>query len=163
MHLPYRSIALSLVFMGFFAIVIDRAQAGGGHFFAPASAPETQKECGSCHLVYAPSMLPASSWTRMMADLSNHFGEDASIDANTARIITTNLVAQAADNGGQNFSAKLMRDVSLSQAPLRITELPAWLDKHRKVPDWEWQHKDVQSKSNCTACHSTAAKGYYDE
>ena len=163
MHIPYRSVALSLLFVGFSIIVINRAQAGGGHFYAPAAQAVTQQECGSCHLVYAPSMLPASSWTRMMSDLANHFGEDASIDADKAKLITDNLVAQAADNGGRSFSAKLMRGVSLTQAPLRITELPTWLNKHQKVPAWEWQHQDVKSKSNCTACHTQAAQGYYDE
>jgi hypothetical protein len=35
--------------------------------------------------------------------------------------------------------------------------------EHRKVPDWEWRHRDVRTRANCTACHVDAAKGYYDD
>jgi hypothetical protein len=31
------------------------------------------------------------------------------------------------------------------------------------VPDWEWQHQDVRTKANCTACHLNAELGYYTE
>ena len=108
-------------------------------------------------------MLPANSWRRMMGDLSNHFGDDASVDAQTARKITDYLVANAADTGGQRYSGKLLRGVSTDNAPLRITELPKWVREHRKVTVAEWQHKDVRTKANCAACHVDAAKGYYDE
>jgi len=53
--------------------------------------------------------------------------------------------------------------VSTSNAPLRITELPKWVSEHRKVPAWEWKHKDVRTKANCAACHLDAQQGYYDE
>jgi hypothetical protein len=76
---------------------------------------------------------------------------------------TDYLVANAADKGGQRYSDKLLRGVSGSNAPLRITELPKWIREHRKVPDWEWKHKDVRTRANCTACHADAALGYYDE
>jgi hypothetical protein len=35
--------------------------------------------------------------------------------------------------------------------------------KHRKVPAWEWAHKDERTKANCTACHSGAERGYIDD
>jgi len=77
--------------------------------------------------------------------------------------ITAYLVANAGDQGGQRYGAKLLRGVSTTNAPLRITELPKWTREHRKVPDWEWKHKDVRTKANCTACHTQAELGYYDE
>ena len=161
--IPYRPLALGLLVLGFSAIVLGRAQAGGSHFYAPVADPVVKEECGSCHLAFAPSMLPASSWKRMMADLKNHFGDDASVDANTAKQITDYLAANAADTGGRRYSDKLLRGVSATNSPLRITELPKWVSEHRKVPDWEWKHKDVRTKANCTACHADAALGYYDE
>ena len=33
----------------------------------------------------------------------------------------------------------------------------------RKVPAWEWTHKDVRTKANCPACHSGAERGYFDD
>ena len=76
------------------------------------------------------------------------------------------LVANAADKAGQPFSSKLLRGVSAANTgstPLRITELPRWVKEHRKVPDWEWKHKDVRSKTNCVACHADAELGYYND
>ena len=163
MNISYRPLALGLLVLGFSALVLGRAQAGGRHYFAPVNNPVVKEECGSCHLAFAPSMLPASSWQRMMANLKDHFGDDASVDPKTAAVITDYLVANAADKGGQRYSDKLLRGVSVANAPLRITELPKWTKEHRKVPDWEWKHKDVRTKANCTACHADAALGYYDE
>lgn len=163
MNIPYRPIVLGLLVLGFSALVLGRAQAGGSHFFAPVANAVVKEECGSCHLAFAPSMLPASSWTRMMANLKDHFGDDASVDPKVAAEITAYLVANAGDQGGQRYGAKLLRNVSATNAPLRITELPKWVSEHRKVPDWEWKHKDVRTKANCTACHTQAELGYYDE
>lgn len=162
-NIPYRPIALAAVALFFSGLVLDRAQAGSGHYYAPVSDPVVKEECGSCHLAFAPGMLPASSWRRMMADLGNHFGDDASVDADTAARITRYLVDNAADAGGRRASDKLLRGVALDSAPLRITELPRWQREHRKVPDWEWRHKEVRSKANCVACHAGAERGYYDD
>jgi hypothetical protein len=161
--MPYRALVLGLLALGFSALVLERAQAGGGHFYAPVSDPRVKEECGSCHLAFAPSMLPARSWKAMMADLKNHFGDDASVDAETAATITEYLVANAADSGGQRYGGKMLRDLGTSSAPLRITELPRWVKKHRGVPAWEWRHNEVRTKANCAACHVDAQRGYYDD
>lgn len=163
MKFPIRLIAIGLLAVGFSAVLLDRARAGGDHYFPPVTDQKTKTECGSCHLAFAPSMLPASSWKRMMADLQNHFGDDASIDDATNAHITRYLVDNAADSGGRRYSGKLMRGVSADSAPLRITELPKWKREHREVPDWEWKHKDVRTKANCTACHADAERGYYED
>lgn len=163
MTIPYRPLAIAIAAIAVSLILLERAQAGGSHFFAPVSDPVVKEECGSCHMPFAPSMLPASSWQRMMGNLNDHFGDDASVDTQTARKITAYLVANAADTGGQRFSGKLLRGASTNDAPLRITELPKWVREHRKVTVAGWQHKDVRTKANCAACHVDAAKGYYDE
>ena len=163
MNIPYRPLTLGLVIVAFSAIVFGRVQAGGNHFFPPVVDAVVKEECGSCHLAFAPSMLPASSWKLMMGNLKNHFGDDATVDPDIAAKITAYLVSNAADTGGRRYSGKLMRGVSDTNAPLRITELPKWVREHRKVPDWEWTHKDVRTRANCTACHVDAERGYYDE
>lgn len=163
MNIPYRPLALGLLVTAFSAVILGRALAGGGHYYPPVADPVVKEECGSCHLAFAPSMLPASSWKRMMVGLKNHFGDDASVDAATAARITDYLVANAADKGGQQYSSKLLRGVSAANAPLRITELPKWVSEHREVPDWEWKHKDVRTRANCTACHVDAELGRYND
>jgi hypothetical protein len=163
MNIPYRPFALAAISLALSAVVFQRAQAGGGHYYPPVSEPVVKEECGACHLPFAPAMLPAKSWQSMMGDLKNHFGDDASLDAATADRITRYLVANAGDSAGQRYSGKLLAGVTAGNAPLRITELPKWVREHRKVPDWEWKHKDVGTKANCLACHTDAARGYYDE
>jgi hypothetical protein len=163
MNIPYRPVTLVLLALGFSALVLGRAQAGGSHYFPPVTDTVVKEECGSCHLAFAPSMLPASSWQRMMGDLKNHFGDDASLDANTAKQISDYLTAHAGDTGGLRYGEKLLRGVSTTKAPLRITQLPRWVKEHREVPDWEWKHKEVRTRANCAACHVDAERGIYDE
>ncbi|MDP3440685.1 MAG: diheme cytochrome c [Azonexus sp.] len=163
MKTPTRLLVISLLAIAFGTLVLSRAQARSSHYFRPVADPVVKEECGGCHLAFAPSMLPASSWQRMMGNLKNHFGDDASLDAPTATRVSDYLVANAADNAGQRYGDKLLRGVSAKNAPLRITELPKWIKEHRKVPDWEWKHKDVRTRANCTACHVDAETGYYDE
>ncbi len=164
MNIPLRPLALGLVAVAFSALVLGRAQAGGGHYYPPVADPVVKEECGSCHLAFAPSMLPARSWQKMMGELKNHFGDDASVDAATAARISAYLVANAADSAaGSRYSGKLQRGVAAAAEPQRITELPKWQREHRKVPDWEWKHKEVRTRANCAACHSDAERGYYDD
>lgn len=163
MKFPTRPLLLTLTVVAFSVLLLNRVQAGGSHYFPPVADPVVKEECGSCHLAFAPSMLPASSWQRMMANLKDHFGDDATVDDALKAKITDYLVKNAADTGGQRYGDKLLRGVSPSNAPLRITELPTWLREHRKVPDWEWRHKDVRTRANCVACHGEAERGYYED
>lgn len=163
MKIPYRPIALVLLISAFSGIVFQRAQAGGGRYFPPVTDAVVKAECGGCHLAFAPSMLPASSWSRMMGDLKNHFGDDASVDAATAEKITRYLTENGGDTGGQRYGRKLLKGISPENAPLRITELPRWVREHREVSAAEWKKKEVGSKANCTACHADAERGYYED
>ena len=38
------------------------ALAEGGAMVPPIDNPVVQKECGACHMAYAPQMLPTRSW-----------------------------------------------------------------------------------------------------
>lgn len=109
MRIPYRPLAIGIVTLAFSALILARAQAGDPHFFAPVTDPVVKEECGSCHLAFAPSMLPARSWQRMMGKLDNHFGDNASLDPATAEKITSYLVANAGDSGGSATAANCSR------------------------------------------------------
>ena len=163
MNIPYRPIALTLAALLFSGLFLSRAQAGGGHFFAPVADPVVREECGSCHLAFPPSMLPASSWKRMMGELDKHFGSDASVTPAAAEQITRYLSENAADTGGRRYGGKLLRGVALASAPQRITELPKWVNEHNDISAKEWKRKEVGSKANCAACHSDAERGYFNE
>ncbi len=163
MKTPVRPLALCLVIVAVSALVLGRAQAGGGHYFPPVSDPVVKEECGACHLAFAPAMLPARSWQRMMGNLKNHFGDDASVAPEVAARITDYLVANSADKAGQPYTRKLLRGLAASDTPLRITELPKWVREHREVSDREWRHKNVRTRANCVACHADAERGQYDD
>lgn len=137
------------------------AQAGDD-WIPPVTDPLTRKECGSCHMAFQPGLLPARSWRRMMAELTDHFGEDASLPADQAAAIGANLEANAADRVSRGIARKLLRWVKADGTPQRITENPYFIKEHRR-PDAVWQRPDVVTPSNCPACHTAAEQGRYED
>lgn len=128
------------------------ARADGGRPVVPL-LPRYQQECASCHLAYPPGALPASSWQRLMRDLPNHFGTDASLDAPVLKQITAWLVAHAG-------TWKRVREAPPQD---RITR-SAWFErKHDEVAPATWRRPAVQSAANCAACHPQAEQGDFDE
>lgn len=160
---PVRPLLVALMLALPLALVIDRAQAGGGHYYPPVTDPVVAEECGGCHLAFPAALLPARSWQRMMSGLENHFGDDASLSPELTREIETYLVDNAADRGGLRRAGKWLRGLEANAAPLRITELPKWVKEHDEVPPADWTAPDVMSKANCAACHRDAERGYYDD
>jgi hypothetical protein len=156
-----RPLALGVAALAVTVLLFGRAKAGDDDYYAPVTDARTLQECASCHIAFPPSMLPAASWKRMMGGLDQHFGDDASLDAETTAAITRYLVDHAGDAPGQ--ASKLLRGLRAADAPLRITELPKWVREHDEVPRSDWTRKDVGSKANCAACHIDAEKGYFED
>lgn len=96
----------------------------------------TVKECGDCHQPYGADALPQGSWKRMMGDLANHFGENASLDEQTRAHIENYLVSNAPAGDG----------------PLRITEM-SWFAREHSGEVSQAAVKRAGSMSNCAACH----------
>jgi len=120
-----------------------------------------QTECGDCHEVYHPSLLPRASWTGMMASLDDHFGEDASLMPETAVSITAFLSAHAAEAWDTEASNRF-RIVS-PDAPYQISASPYWVRKHDEITDETFKQKGVGGKSHCKSCHRDAATGRFDD
>lgn len=129
----------------------------------PVTDASTLKECSACHMVFPPQMLPARSWTAMMGDLANHFGEDASVDAQVQADITAYLTANAADTPPWSRNRRLLAGVKTADVPQRITEMPWWKRAHHEVSARRYARADVKSAANCIACHKTADKGNFSE
>ena len=163
MKIPYRPIILGLLVLGFSALVLGRAQAGGGHYFAPVTNTVVKEECGSCHLPFYPSLLPARSWVRMMDGQDQHFGTDLGLDAPTNAAILAFLTANAAERHLTEAGLKIDRSLSPSVAPLRITETPYWIKKHRDIRDVTWLAPEIKSKTRCEACHLDALEGTFED
>lgn len=128
----------------------------------PVTDPLVLKECGACHMAFQPAFLPARSWDRMMDELAEHFGEDASLPAETAQDVRAYLTANAGDMVTAGRARKYMRWVAPGGTPQWITRNPDFERKHR-LPDRVWADPKVVTKSNCPACHVDAERGWYDE
>ncbi len=118
-------------------------------YFPPVRDEIVKKECGACHLAFSASFLPASSWKKIMQGLSDHFGEDASLDDETARHITDYFMKNSEQGNFRN-------------AAMKITELRWFVKEHRKEVSRKAREK-AGSMANCKACHRDAERGYFDD
>lgn len=99
-----------------------------------------------------------------MAGLKDHFGENATISEANRLTITAYLVANATDSGAVSArtASRILRNVTDSMTPLRISDLPWWKNEHDgEVSKAEWER--AKSPANCAACHRDAARGYFED
>ena len=139
------------------------ARAEGGAMVPPIDNPVVQKECGACHMAYAPQMLPTRSWQAIMGNLGDHFGENASLHASDGATILAYLVAHADDAPSTANGRRFMRSIPADATPLRITDTRFWKRGHNEISAASFGAPNVKSKANCVACHSGAAAGQYGE
>ena len=118
-----------------------------------APLPLYQQECAACHLAYPPGLLPAESWRRLMGTLPRHYGTDASLDAETTKALASWLDATAGTS----------RRVREAPPEDRITKSGWFTRKHDEVPPATWKRASVKSAANCSACHTQADQGEFDE
>lgn len=111
------------------------------------------EECASCHAAFLPRMLPAESWQRLLRNLPEHFGTDASLDAALTREIGDWLLANAGD----------ARRFPSPPADERITRSRWFERQHDEISAKTWQRESIQKRSNCTACHRGADQGDFNE
>jgi cytochrome b len=116
--------------------------------FGVAALPKNatwETECSSCHIAFHPSLLPAKSWAAIMSGLSQHFGEDASLDMAANKEITDYLVSHSAETW-DSMAANRLR--SRSGAPLEITDaIPAAPDHDISPAVFEqsgWRKTELQ-------------------
>ncbi len=129
-------------------------------------------ECADCHFLYQPWLLPARSWERVMQESNDHFGEDLALDPEAISEITAYLVANATDytdvknewtrRRQKGKTPRLMKRLG-PEVPVRITELPYIVKEHDDIASGIFKRPSIQSFSNCSACHTRAEYGDYEE
>jgi Dihaem cytochrome c len=135
-----------------------------GRDLDPATHPGYRAECGGCHLAYPPGLLPADGWRRVMGDLQNHYGDDASLDAATADRILAYLVANSADGNARIRSRAFAVAPTPGNGPPRITETLYFQRKHDEIPPrLARDNPGVRSFSRCETCHEGADQGRFNE
>lgn len=117
-----------------------------------------QKECGSCHIAYAPYLLPKEVWGKMMSDLENHFGDDASVDEDTQKELTQFLEANSQRD--TFIASKLSKE---RKEYLAFSQTQLFAKIHKKIPKQVFESREIKSKANCQSCHKDAKKGYFQK
>lgn len=131
---------------------------------APVKNALYQQECGGCHMPYQPGLLPARSWERLMANLADHFGDNAELAPEDEKAITAFLTAYAADRAFAKRSRNITASLRAGEAPLRISETPYMRSKHRELPArLVTGNPKVKTLAQCNACHTRAERGSYRE
>lgn len=139
--------------VAFAAMVATSANAKEPRKRAVPPPPQYVQECGSCHVPYAPRLLPEASWRALMGGLARHFDSDASLDDASAKAIGAWLEANAAT--GKRAA---------SPAPdHRITRSSWFLREHGGIAPAVWRRASVKGPSNCAACHAGAEQGVFNE
>jgi hypothetical protein len=155
-----KSLSIAAVFL----TVLATPLAADGLAIPPIKNAEVAKECSACHMLYPAGLLPARSWDLIMGDLKNHFGDNAELDPALAQRMAAYLKDNAADAGGRG--GKVLRDLSPSATPKRITDLPWFKRKHEKkdrISPATLKRKGAKFASDCKACHTSAEKGYFED
>ena len=117
-------------------------------------------ECSACHMLYHPDLLPASQWQSLMSNLSDHFGEDASLDDDTQSEISIWLTSHAADRT-DNKPAHLARSADFSSIEHALSKTSNWQHQHASLPEALFNSPVILSKANCEACHGDARSGWF--
>ena len=127
------------------AAALACGNAAGAGTAALSDAEVTRTECSACHQMFPSQLLPAPSWTRILATLDHHFGEDASLPADKSAQIAAYLTAHASARFGA---------VDPANPPLRITELDWYKSEHGRFTAQALADPKIGTMSNCAGCHS---------
>lgn len=121
------------------------------------------EECGACHLAYPPGLLPAESWRATMAELADHFGENAELDDDVASHIANYLERNTPHKGQRSEMRKMLRNLP-DIPPTRITQLPYFVHEHDEIPRRVLEdNPELGAMSQCASCHKDAERGIFDE
>jgi hypothetical protein len=131
-------------------------------YISPVNNPTYEEECGACHFSYQPELLPSGSWKKIMAGLADHFGEEIEIDTESINVISGYLISNSAEKSSAKRAVKIVRSLR-GRTPIRISEIPYIIEKHDEVDPKIFNRESIGSLANCTACHTTAEKGIYDD
>ncbi|MDH3325130.1 MAG: diheme cytochrome c [Gammaproteobacteria bacterium] len=131
---------------------------------APVTNTLYKNECSGCHFAYQPGLLPARSWTKLLNNLGDHFGENAEVSKEDLQALVTYATANAADTSRHKRSVKINKSIGKNETPLRITETGYIKHKHRELRTKHVKgNPQVKTLSRCEACHTRINDGSFRE
>ncbi len=119
-------------------------------------------ECKSCHTLYPPFLLPQKSWVKMMDDLENHFGDDASLEEEDKISIQNYLVQNSSENSTKESAFKILKSIK-DEDIIAITKTSYWEQKHDDIDKMLFKNKKIGKISNCKACHQNIEQGLLND
>lgn len=125
---------------------------------AGADYPVLKKECGSCHMTFAPSSLSRASWKLLLDGMNSHFGEDATLTPTAYAAVEEILMANAAD-AKNGIVSRYIKGPKGEPTPIRISDTWGWQMQHKGLKPYQFK----KSKGNCVACHPKAEQGIWEE
>ncbi len=121
-------------------------------------------ECGSCHITYPPYLLPKESWVKMMNELDDHFGDDASLDEQTRVAILDFLEKNSAETSTHKAAFKITKSLKNSdETIIAVSSTPYWKAKHKDIDSKVFDTQAVKNKANCIACHKEIDTGLLEK
>jgi len=134
------------------------------HISVSADDAETlyRDECGACHLVYPPELLPETSWRKIMEGLHDHFGEEIILLEGPERLILIWLESRSAENSSEDHAIKIMGSLGRN-SPIRITDIPYIRKEHKDISADIFDRESVGTFSNCAACHLDAESSIFNK
>lgn len=126
----------------------------------------TRSECGDCHMVFPPHRLTSAGWAKIMDNLGDHFGEDASFSPKNVKLVKAFLLSRSMD-AKNSYPSKLVKKQWAKKGivdPIRITDTPNWMRAHKsKKYKLMSKEKKYARGANCIICHKNAERGTYEE
>lgn len=93
-----------------------------------------------------------------MADLENHFGDDASLSVEDTKNILDFLLKNSAETSTMQSSFNFLNSIG-NKDIIAMSQTSFWKRKHKEIPKKLFNHEEIKSKANCKACHSDIEKG----
>ena len=119
-----------------------------------------ESNCGDCHHAHHPSLRTSGMWKRMIRDLEDHFGEDATLDDKAK----TEILAFLRANDATTFDTEAANRIGRAPSPDgRISSTAFWKKRHEAIAADVFRRDAVGSKANCDACHADARTGRFDD
>ena len=116
--------------------------------------PVSYSECKECHMFYPPNITNKGSQMIILANLSDHFGTDASLDSN----ILEKIKAEVEKFAPESTKIKLEGDSKFLAINESITNTKLWKRKHKEF-DNQWFVEHKIKKTDCKSCHTKIENG----
>ncbi|MDX8381397.1 MAG: hypothetical protein R8M14_04725 [Ghiorsea sp.] len=122
-----------------------------------------EQSCAGCHMLYAPSTLPARSWKKLMSGLNNHFGDEAEVEPKVNQEVSAYLQANAADKVENGYAQPMLNLLKDDDTPLRISGTRFFRLTHDLLrPEMVEGNPDVKTMARCEVCHAEAKEGRFN-